>query len=500
MVSILCCWIGTADMRAATGEPGAGLGPIGQAAKWADFAGVILFSNHPKEQVEGYVSWLEGLTDGAVPVQVHRCRLSRPTAFDEIHETVVRVIERLAASGAELTFHLSPGTPAMAAVWIILAKTRFPAHLIESSQRHGVERVHIPFAITAEFIPSKPDPVDERLGHLAAAESPPSAAFHQIVHVSDAMRSVLAQAQRAAERTVSVLIEGESGTGKELLAKAIHRASRRAERPFVAVNCGAIPADLVESELFGHKKGAFTGATADRPGHFEQANGGTLFLDEVGELPLPVQVKLLRVLQEREVTRIGESKTTKLDVRIIAATNRNLLVEATAGRFRSDLFYRLAVAVLRLPPLRERPGDLSLLIDRMLEEVNDDAARDTGGGRKNLSASARNVLLAHPWPGNVRELLNTLHRAAIWSSGSTITDGDIRASILAIPGAPRDGILDRPLGDGLDVRELQATVARHYLMRALEEAAGNKTKAASLIGLSSYQSLNDWLKRYDVEE
>ncbi|MDP2316689.1 MAG: sigma 54-interacting transcriptional regulator [Pseudomonadota bacterium] len=498
MPSVLCCWIGTADFKAAAGEPGAGDGPVGQAVAWGEFAEVVLFSDHPKERVEPFVGWLSERS--SAPIHVHSCRLSRPTAFGEIHETVAKVLERLVAEGAELTFHLSPGTPAMAAVWIILAKTRFPAQLIESSQKYGVQPVHIPFAIAAEFVPGGHDPVDERLGQLAAAGTPPSAAFDDIVHGTAAMRSVLARAQRAAGRSVPVLIEGESGTGKELLAKAIHRTSPRAERPFIAVNCGAIPADLVESELFGHKKGAFTGAAADRPGHFEQANGGTLFLDEVGELPLPVQVKLLRVLQEREVTRIGESKVTKLDVRIIAATNRNLLIESTAGRFRSDLFYRLAVAVLRLPPLRERRGDLGLLIDRLLGEVNRDAARDAGVSHKILSPNARNLLMAHSWPGNVRELLNTLHRAAIWSGGDTITDEDIESSILAVPGGSIDGILDRPLGEGLDVEALQAIVARHYLQRALAEADGNKTKAAALVGLASYQTLTNWLKRYGVEE
>jgi transcriptional regulator with PAS, ATPase and Fis domain len=184
------------------------------------------------------------------------------------------------------------------------------------------------------------------------------------------MDRLIQRARRVAIRNVSVLIEGESGTGKELLARAIHRASPRKDRPFIAVNCGAIPAELVESELFGHEKGAFTGATQQRTGHFEAADGGTLFLDELGELPGPAQVKLLRTLQEGEVVRLGSSKPTKVDVRIIAATNRTLTEEIASGRFREDLFYRLAVAVLKLPPLRERSGDLGVLIDHLLAQVN----------------------------------------------------------------------------------------------------------------------------------
>jgi DNA-binding NtrC family response regulator len=296
-----------------------------------------------------------------------------------------------------------------------------------------------------------------------------------------------------------VLIEGASGTGKELLARAIHRASPRRDEPFVAVNCGAIPAELVESELFGHEKGAFTGADRARKGHFEEARGGTLFLDEVGELPTLAQVKLLRVLQEGELVRVGSSKPVPVDVRVLAATNRDLLAEVAAGRFRADLFYRLAVAVLRLPPLSERQGDLGLLVDALLAQVNRESAGEPGYREKRLSAAARNLLLRHPWPGNVRELLNTLRRAAIWTPGEVIDAEDVQEALLPTPREPDDGILHRPLGPELHLPQLLAQVARHYLERALAEAHGNKTKAAALVGLPSYQTLTNWLKRHGIE-
>jgi transcriptional regulator with GAF, ATPase, and Fis domain len=229
----------------------------------------------------------------------------------------------------------------MAAVWIILAKTRFPAELIQSSAKYGVQTASVPFDIAADFIPDLLRNSDAKLKQLSAAEPPETPEFADIIHRSQAMRRIIARARYVASRSVPVLLEGASGTGKELFARAIHKASVRREKAFVPVNCGAIPPDLVESELFGHEKGAFTGATDARPGYFENADNGTLFLDEIGELPLAAQVKLLRALQEGEVRRLGGKHAKKVDVRIIAATNRDLLEEISSGRFRADLFYRL---------------------------------------------------------------------------------------------------------------------------------------------------------------
>jgi transcriptional regulator with PAS, ATPase and Fis domain len=255
----------------------------------------------------------------------------------------------------------------------------------------------------------------------------------------------------------------------------------------------------VDAELFGHKKGAFTGATQDRKGHFEMASGGTLFLDELGELPAPVQVKLLRVIQEGEIVPVGDSRPKPVDVRIVAATNRTLTEEIAANRFREDLFYRLAVAVLKLPALRHRQGDLGLLIDHLLQGVNAEGAKSEPGFKeKKLSVSARNVLLSHSWPGNVRELLNTLRRLTIWSDGPTLTAEDVREALLPHPVTSPHEILGRPLGEGLDLQALLGEVARHYLRRAMDEAHGNKTKAAELVGLPSYQTLTNWLNRHKI--
>ncbi len=429
--------------------------------------------------------------------------LSGPTQFGEIYEAAVRTCVAAVEgrrSDVALTLHLSPGTPAMAAVWIILAKTRFPAELIESSRQHGVRTASVPFDISADYIPDLLRSQDERLRRLSAASVREAPQFADILHRSRVMARVIDRARRVAVRNIPVLIEGESGTGKELLARAIHRSSPRLERPFVTVNCGAIPANLVEAELFGHEKGAFTGASRARKGYFEAADGGTLFLDEIGELPGLAQVKLLRVLQDGEIVRVGSTTPAGVDVRLVAATNRTLIEEIAEGRFREDLFYRLAVAVLKLPPLRDRPGDLGLLVDRLLEQVNEESTDEPGYEHKKLSLPARNLLLQHSWPGNVRELLNTLRRAAIWSDGATITVEDAREALLPAPGAQRRDVLDHGLGDGFSLPDLLADIARTYLIRALKRAGGNKTKAAELVGLPSYQTLTNWLKRYGVSE
>ncbi|MDH5672830.1 MAG: sigma-54 dependent transcriptional regulator [Myxococcales bacterium] len=477
-----------------------GVGPIAQALDVREFDDVRLLSDYDREQVEPYLEWLKSRTKA--PVAVVYEPLSGPTEFGEIYEAAVRGVQQYVgdrSGNVQLTFHLSPGTPAMAAVWILLGKTRFPAELVESSREHGLRTASVPFDISADFIPDLLREQDERLRQRSAAEPPDAPEFADIIHRSRVMARLIQRARRVAVRNVPVLIEGESGTGKEMLARAIHRASTRRERAFVPVNCGAIPDNLVESELFGHEKGAFTGANQARKGYFEAADGGTLFLDELGELPGPAQVKLLRVLQEGEVVRLGSTKPAKVDVRIIAATNRTLSEEIAEGRFREDLFYRLAVAVLKIPPLRDRTGDLGMLVDHLLEQVNKEAVDEPGFKDKKLSAGARNLLLAHPWPGNVRELLNTLRRAAIWSEGATITAEDSREALLPASSTAKSEVLGRPLGGGFNLSELLKEVAQSYLSRALDEAQGNKTKAADLVGLSSYQTFTNWLAKYEVQ-
>jgi transcriptional regulator with PAS, ATPase and Fis domain len=499
---VLFCWLGMTDLNAASGVNDVGIGPIAQAVTVRSYREVVLLNNWEKASAEKYVTWLQEKTPSRIILQ--HIELTSPTNFGEIYQTTNTIISNKIielGSDTNLVFHLSPGTPAMAAVWILLAKTRFSAELIESSKEHGVSTASVPFDISADFIPDllrKPDRTLERLAAGLPAASPE---FDDIIYRSKVMQGVVLKARRIAPRSIPVLIEGESGTGKELFARAIHDSSPRKDKPFVAINCGAIPTDLVESELFGHEKGAFTGANTDRVGHFEAAHTGSIFLDEIGELPKEMQVKLLRTIQEGEVKRIGVTQPRKIDIRIIAATNKNLIDEVAAGSFREDLFYRLAVAVLKLPPLREREGDVSLLIDQFMEQINKESSNEPGYIQKKISASARNLLLLHLWPGNVRELQNTLTRAAVWSVDEELGEDDIRDALLPVPASCQgcEMILNQPLGQGVNLPEIMKTVAIHYLERGLSESHENKTKAAKILGLPSYQTLTNWLKKYGME-
>ncbi len=295
------------------------------------------------------------------------------------------------------------------------------------------------------------------------------------------MREILKEAERIAPVDVPVLILGESGTGKEVLARYIHSLSRRAEGPFLPVNVSALPADLVESELFGYKKGAFTGADRDKPGLFRQASQGTLFLDEIGDLPLPLQPKLLRVLESREVLPLGETRPVPVDVRVIAATNQNLEERIARGQFRQDLFYRLNVITLRLPPLRERLEDLPALVEHFLDLHSE----QYGLPRKHLTEEAMAVLHSHTWPGNIRELAHVLARAVLLSEGEEIPAHLIRRA-LHQGHEPTPGLL--PLRE----------VERQHIFRVLEAVGGDKRKAARILGID-LSTLYRKLDRYRRE-
>jgi transcriptional regulator with PAS, ATPase and Fis domain len=500
MARVLLSWIGKADLNAAAGDAAGELGPIGQALASRTFDHVVLLNDMPADNVSGFDRWLKKKTKGAIVVRQYP--LSSPTHYGDIYGAVTQAIawtlEKYGQKTA-LTFHLSPGTPAMASIWIIVAKTRFDAELIESSKEKGVATVRVPFELAAEFIPAAVQHTSEDLARLAEGTRPEEPKFGDILHRSVVMKRLVHRARQAAPFSEAIFIEGESGTGKQLLAEAIHGESPRRNKPFVEVNCGAIPRELFESQFFGHTKGAFTGAHADHKGFFEQAHGGTLFLDEVGELSPEHQVKLLRALQQKKVRPLNGKADVAVDVRVIAATNRHLLEEVREGRFREDLYYRLTVLVLKVPPLREREGDVSFLVDRLFEKLNTELGARPGAVQKKLSVGAKNLLLRHAWPGNVRELEASLRRGFIWSKGPVIDETEAREALLAAPRGADEEVLGRPLGDGFRLADLMGDVARHYLSRAIKDAQGNKTKAASLVGLASYQTLKGWLEKYDVE-
>lgn len=317
-----------------------------------------------------------------------------------------------------------------------------------------------------------------------------AAGFEEMVGTSPAMREVFSLVDQVAPADATVLLRGETGTGKELVARALHRRSPRRDRPFVAVNCTAIPRDLMETEFFGHERGAFTGATARRAGRFEQADGSTLFLDEVGDLDLAIQAKLLRVLQEREITRVGAEAPLRVDVRIVAATNRDLEALVREGRFRDDLYYRLNVIPLRLPPLRERTGDLAGLMEHFLGSFAARYGRPSPIPPPDLLAAAR----AYPWPGNVRELRNLCERAVLmgWAAVAPILGGGERADPCAA--LPRVD-LGLPL---LEARQrLVERFEREYLTRLLRQHRGRIGEVARAAGIAE-RNLYEKMKTYGL--
>ncbi|MEW6220809.1 MAG: sigma-54 dependent transcriptional regulator [Thermodesulfobacteriota bacterium] len=362
---------------------------------------------------------------------------------------------------------------------------------------------------------TKPFKVDEIKAILAAAletaknvavassPGPDTGSFEGIVGTSPEMRRIFEVIRRIAPTRANVLITGESGTGKELVARAIHRLASVEERPFVPITCSAIPEPLLESELFGHVKGAFTGATSGKVGLFELASHGTVFLDEIGELPPMLQVKLLRVLQEREVKRVGGTETVKVDLRIVAATNRDLEEEVMAGRFREDLFYRLAVVPLRVPPLRERKGDVPLLVAHFLREH---AAR-MGKAASGISSYALQVLLDYDFPGNVRELENIIERGLALESSTIILPESLTLSLHkkrlrqhaeedAPPAAPPAGI-DQSDVFALGLDEVVARTEKRLIELGLARAGGSKMRAAELLKVS-FRSLRYKIHKYGI--
>jgi transcriptional regulator with PAS, ATPase and Fis domain len=318
---------------------------------------------------------------------------------------------------------------------------------------------------------------ESRLRELKARPSVPKTARRLVFHPESPFADTVARLDRLAPTPLNVVLLGETGTGKELVARRLHDASPRSPGPFVALNCAAIPEALLESILFGHERGAFTGAVRSQKGKFEAAHRGTLFLDEVGDLSLPLQAKLLRVLQEGVVEPLGSVKSVSVDVRIVAATHKDLEAELRRGSFRQDLYFRLAGATLRLPPLRERPRDLALLVEAFLEEA---------GSSLKLSAEAQARLVTHAWPGNVRELAHVVSRAAWLAEGSRIETADLELS----QGLP----LPEPSQDFGDLKDAQREFTRHYVNQALAQNGGNRALASQRLGISErslYRMLAD---------
>jgi len=518
---LVFCWLGDADLfawSAAVGEVAVeavtqllgkqprhveGSGPVKTLTDQIEFDEIHLLSDKEPELAKQFAAWIGPKT------RVHTVRLSSPVDYSAIFEAADGVLGKVTSQvqgECSVSIHLSPGTPAMTAVWVLLGKSRYPATFYQTF-RGRVIPTTIPFDLLVDYLPSVLH-VSDRLIQGANVADAGTEGFGSVIGRSLQIREVIARARRIALRDVGVLILGESGVGKDVFARALHETSRRAARPFVAINCAAVPKELLESELFGHVKGAFTGAAANREGAFEHAHTGTLFLDEVGECDLSMQAKLLRVLQPgsddppamRHFRRVGESADRYADVRVIAATNRDLQAEVAAGRFREDLYYRLAAFTLKIPALRDRASDIPAIADHLLNRINTDFARtEPGFQHKHLSVATKKFLCQQQWPGNVRQLHNVLLQAAVMIDGPTISPRDLAAGLSDFRDTMAFNRGDPELGSGFSLNKHLEDVQRHFLSRAMREAKGKKTLAAELLGYPNYQTLAAQLERLKVK-
>lgn len=491
---VLISWVGSADLKGM--DPGEPSGPLVSILTFGKFDKAYVLSNYTGENVDAFYSELNSQFD--IEFERHDIKLQDPTHYGDIYNVMDTLLQRITKPKTKpnITIQVSSGTPAMAAVSILLGKAKYETKFLQSTRENGVIEPNLPFDVAADFYFSK-DANKQKISSLFIGETPDTAAFSDIITQSAEMETLKQKAAIIAKRDVPVLITGETGTGKELFAKAIHNTSRRKDKPLLILNCGAIPKDLVDTTLFGHVKGAFTGATMSQDGYFARANGGTLFLDEFGELPLDSQVRLLRVIQQGTFTPVGSTTEKTVNVRIITATNKDLSHEVIEGRFREDLFYRVAIGVLHLPPLRQRAGDVSHLAKALLDLINHEASSEDGYLHKKFSANAINFISKQSWNGNVRELQSTILRATLWQASDTLTQEDISQSLLST-GTKSEKIMDKNISQGIDINELIGKLTHHYVVQAMDLCNGSKTKAAALLGIKNYQTLDNWIKKYDI--
>lgn len=491
---VLVSWIGHTDIAMIDNPDD--FGPLESVMNSSRFDAIYLLTSKTQEEMSPYFALLS--TKYSSTIHPRYIELSNPTHYGDIAVAMNKLVPDLLQVHAseDITMQVSSGTPSMTAVSILIGK-KHGFSFLQSTKENGVIEPDLPFDVAADFYETR-QKNEYSLSQLFAGEAPNTAAFSDILTQSSEMENLKQRAAIIAKRNVPVLITGETGTGKELFAKAIHNTSDRAAKPLLTINCGAIPKDLIDTTLFGHVKGAFTGASSSSEGYFKRANGGTLFLDEFGELPLDSQVRLLRVIQQGTFTPVGTTIEQKVDVRIITATNRDLALDVSEGRFREDLFYRVAIGTINLPPLRQRVGDIAYLAKALLEKINQEADTDEGYRHKKISVNAINFISKQSWRGNVRELQATLLRATLWQPGLELAEKDIADAMLsATHKKPKQ--IDIELTQNFDIKEYINEITKSYVVAALDKCHGNKSQAAALLGLKHYQTLSNWLAKYNIK-
>jgi len=411
--------------------------------------------------------------------------------------SVIRKVEKKEKKGINWHFQVGSGTAQMNAIWVVLSKTNYPAVLYMTSytkeaDNFKTKKYEHEGAIDSDTFDYLMKSVDAKL--LKAWADIPE--YESIIHKSAVMGEILNNAYMIAAHDVPILILGETGTGKELFAQAIHKSSRRSEKPMKTINCAVIHENTADATLFGWSKGAWTGSVGEGKGLFLECDGGTIFLDEIGDLSLEIQTKLLRVLQQGEVQRVGDGKVGRPDVRIIAATNKDLRKLVIDGNFREDLFYRINVGMFKLPALRDRGGDAMLIAEHFLEKINSQNAGIISKYiPKKLSKQALKFIGGYSWPGNIRELYHTIQRACVWHHGETIDDTDFKNFITEPLGEQGRETASLIPGQTIDLEVLTNDFRKKYILKALDLCGGSKVKAAEMLGYKNYQNLSNEMKR-----
>ncbi|MGI2161037.1 sigma-54 dependent transcriptional regulator [Shewanella sp. SM95] len=497
-LNILLTWLGNKDLENMQSDKGAAIVTLAIKSK-IPFDKIVILSNKDEQlwpQFERYLKKQLAINQRPFhDIQVFKAHINSPIDYQSIAKTSEHWIAKLSDEAQTLSINLTSGTPTMTTLSVLIGKGKPNTHFLQTTPDNQLIEVDIPLDFIHTYVKS----AAKNIASSASALSMHSTAFTALTAQSPAMKALIVKAQKIAAAEVPALILGETGTGKELMAHAIHKGSLRANKPIRIVNCGAFAQNLADSTLFGHKKGAFTGADKDYAGLFEQADGGTLFLDEVGELPLDIQVKLLRALQQGEINRLGDNKPIYLDVRIIAATHQDLQQQIAAGQFREDLFYRLAVGIIKMPALRERKQDIPKLVNQLISQINHVGSKHPQYQSKNICEKAIEFISNQAWPGNIRELWSTLNRACLWSDSSIITANDLADALLASHKPQQATDISMSLHDKVDIVQLTDDIQKNYVKAALKASGNVKKQATQMLGLKDHQTLTNWMKRLQID-
>jgi len=497
-VHTLLTWLGNKDLENMEHEQNAAIVTLATKSP-TPFDKIVILSNKDENKWHKFERFLKKrmamISRPEHNIQVYKVNINSPIDYQTIAKETESWIAKLSEEADSLSINLTSGTPAMTTLSVLIGKGKANTQFLQVTPKNELLQVEIPIDFAQKYLQS----ASKSIAHTATSLPKIVQAFSELTANSSIMKTVIDKAKRIAASEVPALILGDTGTGKELMATAIHKGSLRGNKPLKIINCGAFAESLVDSTLFGHKKGAFTGAEKDHPGLFEQANGGTLFLDEVGELAPEIQVKLLRALQQGEINRLGDTKTINVDVRIIAATHQDLLKLVSEGKFREDLFYRLAVGIIQMPALRDRDEDISTIVNQLVGQINKAGSKHPSYISKKISEKGMKFISAQAWPGNIRELWSTLNRAFLWSDLQIIDENELRCALFNRHQSNDYDTVVLSYNDKIDITQLTEKYQKSYVKAALKASGNVKKHATKMLGLKDHQTLSNWMKRLGIE-